>query len=77
MRKDEDDWIPAFERGIGIGSAPGFDEKAEPFQYQYVEINGRVNDVCLSWLFGSSCYDRSPDIEPISIRLAKPPKERS
>jgi hypothetical protein len=70
----EDKSLDAFRRGLGIGSGAGFDEAAAPHQHQYVVITGRVNDICRG--FWTACTDRAPDLEPISIRLAIPPKEQ-
>ena len=63
----------AFGRGLGIGFSERFDQSAALLQHQYVLIKGRVNDECRG--FWSACYDRTPDIEPISIELARPPRE--
>jgi hypothetical protein len=71
---DSDEWHQSFSRGLGVGSAEGFDEAAAPLQLKYVRIKGRVNDTCSGW-FGRMCTDRVPDIEPMSIAAAQPPKE--
>jgi hypothetical protein len=72
---DSPEWHKAFGRGLGIGSAEGFDQAAAPLQGTYVLIKGRVNDICHPWLGSGGCLDRAADIEPISIQAAKPPKE--
>ena len=62
------EWMAAFDRGLGIGSALNFDELAAPLQFHKVQISGRISDVCRG--LHSGCLDRAPDIQPSAIGLA-------
>ena len=66
------EWDRALDRGLGIGFNRDFDRSAAALQWQFVLIRGRVNDHCRG-LFGL-CYDRTSDLEPISIQPGTPPR---
>ena len=61
-------WDEAMDRRLSIGADKEFDRLAAPLQFAHVRIGGRLNDICRSWM--TSCTDRVPDIQAISINLA-------
>lgn len=63
--------VPTF--GIGSGTNFEFDAKAQPFTNSYVVVTGTITNKC-RYEGKRSCTDRSPDIEPTSIRAGTPPE---
>ena len=61
----DDEWFAAMDRRLSIASMEGFDEQAEPFQFQQVVVVALISDYCRGW--GRGCTDRAPDLIPFSI----------
>jgi hypothetical protein len=57
--------------GIGSGTSFDFDARAAPFMNGYVVITGTVSNEC-RYQGKPACTDRSPDINPTSIRAGPP-----
>ncbi len=69
----DEEWMPAFDRGLGIGGNDAFDSRAVFMQFSEVVVRGEIN---AAWKAppddsGTSfgCFDRCDDIRPQSIRL--------
>ncbi|MXO94834.1 hypothetical protein GRI34_00190 [Erythrobacter aquimaris] len=69
----DEEWMPAFDRGLGIGGNDAFDDRARLMQFSEVVIRGEIN---ATWKVppdesGTSfgCFDRCDDIRPHSIKL--------
>lgn len=58
---------------LNIGSGNDFDRKARNYWNSYVLITGKVTNMCRHSGGEPGCTDRSPDLEPTSIRPWKRP----
>jgi hypothetical protein len=65
-------WDNAIDRALGVGGGKEFDVSAESMQFNQVRLKARVSDECRGW---GLCYDRSPDLHPISIRQIRSNKD--
>ncbi len=65
-------WSEAMGRRLGIGYDETFDGNAYFLQFKPVILQARVSDECRR---ESTCFDRAPDLSPISIRLNYTKKE--
>ena len=65
-------WSELVNRSLSIGYAENFDDEAQPLQFKYVIIRGRLSDECRREI---TCFDRAAEFVPSSIHPAIPPQK--